>query len=366
MSIGEVFLPVPGLRKTPSLHKTLLCLSRGSPVHHEGASIEALSRVLLHVQGCRGKYFRTVPSAGATYPLEIYFASSGGVFELPKGLYRYVSCRGKLVRVADGDFSEDRFLVVAVYERTTRVYGSRGYMYVREEVGHLLQNLALSLISHGLRYKYTLEPGISAPEGRPEAMVEVYRSDGFCGEKATGMSLDEAIVRRRSVRAFKKRPLSPKRLVDVLGWSLQGHPDKYFTVFGRQARAISLYVVAARVEGLDEGIYVFNAEKAGLELIRRGPFSRELYKSALMQRCVLEAPANVVILGEPGGAVEYVAGAVGQNIYLNSTAQGLGTVAVGAFYDEEVVALLGTDARPLYIMPIGEPAVVAGNVGYSV
>jgi SagB-type dehydrogenase family enzyme len=51
-------------------------------------------------------------------------------------------------------------------------------------------------------------------------------------------------------------------------------------------------------------------------------------------------------------------GHAGQNIYLQSTALGLGTVAVGAFRDEEVrqVLELNVKIRPLYMMPIGKQA----------
>ncbi len=366
MSIVEVSLTTPSLRKKPSLHQTLLCLSKRSPVFHDKISREDLSRIILHIQGCRGKYFKTVPSAGATYPIEVYIASSGNIFPLPKGLYRYISCKGKLVQVADEGVTEDYLLIAAVYERTIRVYGPRGYMYVREEVGHLLQNLALSLVSHGLYYEYTLEPSLKVPKGKPEAKVKVYRADRICSEELEGMSLDEIIVRRRSIRSFQKRPLSLRKIIDVLKWSLQESPNKYFTVFGSKACSISLYVVVANVEGLEEGIYYFNTDRGSLELVKRGSFSRKLYESALMQDCVLKAPANIVIAGSRNELVDYIAGAVGQNIYLNSTAQGLGTVAVGAFYDEEVADVLGTDMKPLYIMPIGVPIVSLERVKYRV
>ena len=51
-------------------------------------------------------------------------------------------------------------------------------------------------------------------------------------------------------------------------------------------------------------------------------------------------------------------GHTGQNIYLQATALGLGTVAVGAFDDEQVREVLRLDKqyRPLYIMPVGRPA----------
>ena len=51
-------------------------------------------------------------------------------------------------------------------------------------------------------------------------------------------------------------------------------------------------------------------------------------------------------------------GHAGQNIYLEATALGLATVAIGAYNDEQVREVLRLDKqyKPLYIMPVGEPA----------
>jgi len=57
-------------------------------------------------------------------------------------------------------------------------------------------------------------------------------------------------------------------------------------------------------------------------------------------------------------AVRYVrmeAGHVGQNVCLQATALGLGTVTIGALHDERVQEALGIEEEPLYIMPIGRP-----------
>ena len=53
-------------------------------------------------------------------------------------------------------------------------------------------------------------------------------------------------------------------------------------------------------------------------------------------------------------------GHTGQNIYLQATALGLATVAVGAFHDEQVRQILqvGKQYKPLYIMPLGRPKLV--------
>jgi nitroreductase len=51
-------------------------------------------------------------------------------------------------------------------------------------------------------------------------------------------------------------------------------------------------------------------------------------------------------------------GHAGQNIYLQATALGLATVAIGVFHDEQVSEVLRLDKqiKPLYIMPVGKPA----------
>jgi nitroreductase len=52
------------------------------------------------------------------------------------------------------------------------------------------------------------------------------------------------------------------------------------------------------------------------------------------------------------------AGHVGQNIYLQATALGLATVAVGAFKTDQLADALGlfNTETPLYIFPVGFPA----------
>ena len=46
-------------------------------------------------------------------------------------------------------------------------------------------------------------------------------------------------------------------------------------------------------------------------------------------------------------------GHVAQNVYLMATSLGLGTVSVGAFYDDEVRKILKIEEYPLLLMPVG-------------
>ena len=51
------------------------------------------------------------------------------------------------------------------------------------------------------------------------------------------------------------------------------------------------------------------------------------------------------------------AGLIAENVSLQVTGLGLGTVIVGAFYDDKVSEALSLDAkhRPLLLMPLGTP-----------
>jgi SagB-type dehydrogenase family enzyme len=109
--------------------------------------------------------FRTAPSAGALYPLELHLIA-GAVTGLPVGHYRYVPARHGLDRLATADrrvaiaqaalgqawVAQAPALVVvtAVPERTRAKYGSRSRRYVDMEVGHAGQNLLLQAVALGL------------------------------------------------------------------------------------------------------------------------------------------------------------------------------------------------------------------------
>ncbi len=109
--------------------------------------------------------FRTVPSAGALYPLEIYLVA-GNVNDLTPGIYKYNPVKDDLTLIKEGDVRTSLavaslgqssvaegaidIVIAAVYERTEVKYGSRGERYVHIEVGHAAQNICLEAIALGL------------------------------------------------------------------------------------------------------------------------------------------------------------------------------------------------------------------------
>jgi SagB-type dehydrogenase family enzyme len=123
------------------------------------------------------------------------------------------------------------------------------------------------------------------------------------------------------------------------------------------------------VATLDAGIYHYNVDTHTLALHQKGDARLELSRAALSQSFIYDAPLDIVLCAEYERTawrygkraeryVHFEVGHAGQNIYLQATALGLGTVAVGAFHDERVseVLLLEKSLKPLYIMPVGKPA----------
>ncbi|MEM2842541.1 MAG: SagB/ThcOx family dehydrogenase [Candidatus Bathyarchaeia archaeon] len=185
------------------------------------------------------------------------------------------------------------------------------------------------------------------------------------------MSVEEAIAKRRSIRDYSNEPLTFQQLSQLL-WAAQGITDLK-TRFRAAPSAgatypLEVYVVLGSnsVVGLNAGIYHYNPLTHELKLLFEGDFRANLASAALDQRWVKTAPVNIIlaavyerttrVYGDRG--VRYVhmeAGHIGENIYLQATALGLGTVVVGAFSDELVQKVLNLpkEQKPLYIMPVG-------------
>lgn len=187
------------------------------------------------------------------------------------------------------------------------------------------------------------------------------------------LSLEETIARRRSVRDFSSKSISQSQLSQIL-WAAQGISNtggRYRTVPSAGATyPLELLVVCGLngVEGLADGIYHYRLDSHSLVLRHSGDVRPPLARAALGEESIYQAPVDIVIcalyertLKRYGARGErYVhmeVGHAGQDIYLQATALGLATVAIGAFDDEQIRQVLRLDKpyKPLYIMPIGRP-----------
>jgi SagB-type dehydrogenase family enzyme len=161
-------IPLPEVTISGKQFLQQLLQQRRSVRHFQDVSISLsdIGQLLWAAQGITNpRGFRTAPSAGALYPLELYVVA-GQVKNLSSGIYHYDPNNHRLIKVASGDrrkklaqaaywqasVSDAATVVVfaAVYERTTFKYGERGVRYVHIEIGHAAQNLSLQAESLGL------------------------------------------------------------------------------------------------------------------------------------------------------------------------------------------------------------------------
>ncbi|MBC7094225.1 MULTISPECIES: SagB/ThcOx family dehydrogenase [Thermococcus] len=181
------------------------------------------------------------------------------------------------------------------------------------------------------------------------------------------MSVEEAINLRKSIRRYKAEPLTLEQVSQILwaAYGINAHGKRTSPSAGA-CYPFEVYVAVSNVEGLEPGFYHYDGKNHALELIREGNLNGPLAKACLNQRHVEIAPINIIIVahyerttrryGERGYRYVHIdAGHMGQNIYLQVTALGLGTVAVGAFRDKEVKKVIDVPGDPLYIFPVGVP-----------
>jgi SagB-type dehydrogenase family enzyme len=192
------------------------------------------------------------------------------------------------------------------------------------------------------------------------------------------ISVEEALLNRRSIREFKDEALTLEQVSQIL-WAAYGITEERsspsFLRGGLRTAPsagglypLEIYLVVGKVVGLSSGIYKYHSENHILELISQGDIRKDLAKAALDQEFIVTAPASVFYAADykrttqkygTRGRERYVCMDLGhsaQNVYLQAYALNLGTCAMGAFTDDMVsmVMQLPENEEPLYIMPIGK------------
>lgn len=159
---GETIkLPPPNTEGTMPLEKAIQKRRSIRSFKDQDLSLAQISQLFWAGQGITkptGGY-RAAPSAGATYPLEIYGVSKGGVYHyLPHGhkmeQRTNKDLRKKLALAALGQWfiAEAPFSIViaAVPGRTEAHYGDKAERYINMEVGHAAENIHLQAVALGL------------------------------------------------------------------------------------------------------------------------------------------------------------------------------------------------------------------------
>lgn len=165
MNQKEILLPEPERKGEVSLEETLQKRRSVREYKDETLNLKEISQILWASQGITEEDRRTVPSAGALYPIEIYLVVRT-IENIQKGVYHYIPESHKLILIAEGDFSKTlaeaalnqewvknsaaNLVITADFQRTTQKYEERGIRYVWMEAGHSAQNVYLQATSLNL------------------------------------------------------------------------------------------------------------------------------------------------------------------------------------------------------------------------
>ncbi|WP_438023348.1 SagB/ThcOx family dehydrogenase [Sorangium sp. So ce233] len=197
--------------------------------------------------------------------------------------------------------------------------------------------------------------------------------------------LGAALERRRSIREFALRPMPLETLGRLLhaSYGVRGArklDEEWFvdrsTPSAGGLYPLEIYVATQAVEELPDGLYHYDARAHELELRREGPAHPAITDLTLDQDMVVNTNVVVIITavpfrtmrkyGQRGYRYLWIdAGHLGQNLYLVATAMGLGPVAIGGFYDDELKAFLALPAEEdaMYVVCIGQPGTTEGPAG---
>jgi len=182
----------------------------------------------------------------------------------------------------------------------------------------------------------------------------------------------QLLQRRRSLRKFSKTPLTLTDLSFIL-WAAQGITAKAGEHFFRTTPSagalypIETYLSIQNVENLTNGLYHFDIISFQLNLLSEHDVSKKIATVFLDQKFMESAALTLIWTavarrtmskyGERGGRYLLLDAAhICQNTLLAAEALNCGGCPVAAFYDQELVEILGIDGEeeiPLYGSTIG-------------
>lgn len=180
--------------------------------------------------------------------------------------------------------------------------------------------------------------------------------------KEGGMTLNDALAKRKSVRSYSDRELTAQELSNLL-WAANGitrEDGRRTAPSARNAQEIDLYVI------LKGGVYFYNHVKHVLELV----LAEDIREIAGLQPFVKTAPVNLLYVVDykkmdwgkmtqekkrQYGAVD--SGFIGQNVYLHCTAMGMASVFRGLLDTEALHKKIGLPEHKevLYGHTVGFP-----------
>jgi len=184
--------PEPGGPRSTSLD-SLLAARRSTRLYADSSLAgDVVLKLLWAGCGMLPDGRRTVPSAGALYPLRLLLVC-GDVEGISPGVYRYAAEDSTLLLVMEGDRRADlgaaclgqpwvsgapaSIVIAAEPSIAAARYGGRGLRYVYLEAGHASQNIYLMCAAIGLGTVAVgafVDSGVAAAVGLPDDEIPVY------------------------------------------------------------------------------------------------------------------------------------------------------------------------------------------------
>jgi SagB-type dehydrogenase family enzyme len=357
-------------------------------------------------------HWRAYSSAGALFPVEAYVAAPDGLFSfdvLGRSLVRVGGgdARARVAQAAAEPAlarAEAIVVLTGIHARTGWKYLERGYRHVWWDAGTMVANLLALAAAEGLRPRlYTAfvdrelndvlgvdgvseyaiallalgeapdpRPGAPAPAVVPpeagrrfERAERFHRASSFDDASAVrawrspepaeeprldAHALEQAIRRRRSVRAYAREPLARAELAELLAWAEAPIPADARSV-------VHELVTVAAVDGLAPGIS--DAQLRPLRAVDEQDLRDGVGFVAMEQQHPRDAAVNVFQLAQVESLddrgyrwAQLEAGIRAGRLQVGAFMRGWGAAA-STFYDDEVSQLLETDEAPMLMVSIG-------------
>ena len=369
----------------------------------EIAELELIGKIAYEVKYTTGSYFlRTVPSAGALYPIEVYLHIRG-IKGVLSGLYHYEPVDGMMTLVYE--YIDDGIEVVfedgmkrdgviafitSVYFRSSWKYGNRAIRYILLDSGHMAANVDACLHLHekksALVFDFdkelfntlmgfegdemvTLAIDASTPKEKPakplreklpyvcgtdylvcnSSIEEAYNESYlYFSEPLTTNSfkaqaydtLKNSLLNRRSIRAFYQKSITKDEFAFIF--------DGVFDL--ARGNNIEIFYTLHDVEGIENGLYLHE------RVIESGDFREKSAYLALEQKLGGQSALTLYFTSNEVASyqkVNILSGYIAGVIYLKATMLNIGVSGVGAYYDDETKEFLKTKNNILYLLAIG-------------
>lgn len=184
-------------------------------------------------------------------------------------------------------------------------------------------------------------------------------------------SLETALKTRQTAREFTGGSIT-RDILDDLIWAAYGHTHSDGSVKMRTAPSagatypVEIYLVLHNVNEYTDGIYLYDTRNEQLTTVKEGGYLNDICRASLEQDFIPLANVTFLLVYNPDRIVRHYGresrkyallecGHIAQNILLMAAARGLGSVPVGAFYQERLGSILGLqkDREVLYMICVG-------------